>query len=99
MAISTLSVAATFRPLRQRVQSLVDQRFNRHHYDAVRTIELFSARLRHQVDLDSLSAELLAMVDKTVEPASASLWLRPVNSTHARARDRPSPWEVRRRRA
>jgi hypothetical protein len=95
VAISTLSVAATFRPLRQRVQSLVDRRFNRHHYDAVRTIEVFSARLRNQVDLDSLSAELLAVVDKTVEPASASLWLRPVSSTHARAQDMPSLWEVR----
>jgi hypothetical protein len=95
VAVSTLSVAAVFRPLRQRVQSLVDQRFNRHHYDAVRTIEEFSAHLRNHVDLDSLSAELLDVVDKTVEPASASLWLRPLSSTHARAQDMPSPWEAR----
>jgi hypothetical protein len=95
VAASTLTVAAVFRPLRQRVQSLVNQRFNRHHYDAARTIEMFSARLRNQVDLESLSDELLDVVDKTVEPASASLWLRPVSSTRARAQDMPSPLEVR----
>jgi hypothetical protein len=95
VAASTLTVAAVFRPLRQRVQSLVNQRFNRHHYDAARTIEMFSARLRNRVDLESLSDELLDVVDKTVEPASASLWLRPVSSTRARAQDMPSPLEVR----
>jgi hypothetical protein len=55
----------------------VDRRFNRHRYDTARTIEAFSARLRHQVDLDTLTAELLAVVDLTVEPTAVSLWLRP----------------------
>ena len=52
-------------------------RFNRRKYDAARTIEAFSARLRHQVDLDTLAAELLAAVDQTMQPTAASLWLRP----------------------
>jgi hypothetical protein len=69
-------VAALFQPARRRVQQAVDLRFNRRKYDAARTIERFSTRLRDQVDLATLSAELLAVVDTAMQPASASLWLR-----------------------
>jgi hypothetical protein len=77
VAAATLAAAAVFAPLRRRVQILVDRRFNRRRYDAARTVDGFSTQLREQVDLTTLTGALLAVVDQTMQPISASLWLRP----------------------
>jgi hypothetical protein len=77
VAAATLAVAAAFQPARRRVQHTVDRRFNRRTHDAARTIEGFSARLRQHVALDTLTTEMLDVVDRTMQPTSVSLWLSP----------------------
>jgi hypothetical protein len=88
VAGATLAVAAVVGPARRRVQAAVDRRFNRRRYDAAQTIQAFSARLRDQVDLDTLTGELLAVVEQTMQPTQAWLWLRPQPPPAAVARQR-----------
>ena len=86
VAGATLAAAALFRPARRRIQAAVDRRFNRRRYHAPRTVQAFSIRLREQIDLDTLSAELLAVVDQTVEPTRASFWTLPRPYQEAKTR-------------
>jgi hypothetical protein len=77
VAAATLAAAAIFRPARRHIQAAVDRRFNRRKYHSAQTIQAYSTRLRDQIDLDTLSSELLAVVDQTMEPTRVSVWLRP----------------------
>jgi hypothetical protein len=88
IAGATLAVAALFQPARRRIQTAVDRRFNRRKYNTATTIQAFSTRLRDQIDLDTLTTELLAVVDQTMQPTEASLWLRP--SPHGSSGTPPS---------
>jgi hypothetical protein len=93
VAGTTLAVAGLFQPARRRIQQVVDRRFNRRRYNTAQTIQAFSTRLRDQVDLDTLSSELVAVVDQTMQPTRVVLWLRaspPRSSDRAGSEARPT---------